>query len=80
MKIKVLTAKEKIFEEQASEVVLPGEDGEFSVQDFHQPCIYRLRQGRLRIVLGKDKKDEFLAIKKGVAHIGPLSMVVIAQI
>ncbi|MFA6350229.1 MAG: hypothetical protein WCY12_04815 [Candidatus Omnitrophota bacterium] len=80
MNLKILTLKEKIFDDQVLEAVLPGEDGEFSVQDFHQPCIYRLRQGRLRLILTKDKKKVLITIKKGLAHIGPLSLVVLAQL
>jgi F-type H+-transporting ATPase subunit epsilon len=71
MKVKILTPQIKIFEGEAREIVLPGEDGEFSVLDFHQPCIYSLRQGRIKIGF-KDKKLEKqkIFIKKGIARVG----------
>jgi F0F1-type ATP synthase epsilon subunit len=39
--------------------------------DFHQPCIYSLRQGRIKIGF-KDKKLEKqkIFIKKGIARVG----------
>jgi len=71
MKVKIVTPQKKVFEGEAKEVVLPGEDGEFSVFDFHQPCLYSLRAGRIRVGF-KDKKAEKqkVFIKRGVARVG----------
>jgi len=38
-----------VFEGNAREVVLPAEDGEICVLDFHQPFLYSLRSGNVRI-------------------------------
>lgn len=77
MKVKIHTADRKVLEAEAEEVVLPGWDGEFTAMDFHQPCLYGLRAGRIRVKYknGKTEKqknvkteDRFM-IKKGIAKI-----------
>jgi len=79
MKVSVQTIFEKLFDDEAREVVLPGEDGEFSVWDFHQPCLYSLERGLLRII--PRKSQEFrLEIKRGIANIKPDSVVLIVEI
>lgn len=52
-----------IFKEMASCVVLPGEDGEFSVLDFHQAIVSSLGEGVIKI----DEKHS-IPIKKGIAR------------
>lgn len=80
MKVTIHTAFEKLYEDQAREVILPGEDGEFSVWDFHQPCLYSLRRGWLRIVPREKKEKEYrLMIKRGVAKIDSRSLVILAE-
>jgi len=73
MKVKILTAQEKILEEEAKEVVLPGDDGEFSVLDFHQPCIYSLQSGQIKVA---EKK---IPIKFGIAKVGIDELVVLVE-
>lgn len=51
-----------VFEGNAREVILPAEDGEICVMDFHQPFLYSLRSGNVRIRGGWAKNsstDEF---------------------
>jgi F0F1-type ATP synthase epsilon subunit len=52
-----------ILKEMASCVVLPGEEGEFSVMDFHQEIVACLKEGMVRV----DEKH-FIRIKKGIAR------------
>lgn len=47
MKISVLTICEKLYEAQAKEAILPGEEGEVCVLDFHQPFLLRLKKGEI---------------------------------
>ncbi len=54
---------EPVFQEMASSVVLPGEEGEFTVLDFHQPLISCLKDGTIKI----DEKST-IHIKKGIAR------------
>lgn len=79
MKVVIHTMFEKLYEDEAREVVLPGEDGEFSVWDFHQYCLYSLRRGWVRVIpRNQDKagpKEEFkILIKRGVANVRPIEM------
>jgi F0F1-type ATP synthase epsilon subunit len=62
MKLIILTPREKVFEDEAKEVVLPGADGELSVWDFHQPFLYRLGEGEIKIIF-RDKNAEAKKIK-----------------
>jgi len=69
MKIKILSSQEKLLEGEAKEVIFPGEDGEFSVWDFHEPCLYRLRAGKIMVKLKKEKEEKVFLIKRGLAKI-----------
>ena len=52
-----------ILQETAHSVVLPGEEGEFAILDFHQPIISTLKEGTIKIDQGKS-----IAIKRGIAR------------
>jgi len=73
MKVAILTMHEKLYAGDAKEVILPGDDGELSAWDNHQPCLYALRPGKIVIqgimVQGSGKEKRSIAIKRGVAHI-----------
>lgn len=55
----------KIFEGNVKEVVLPCEDGEATVMDFHQPFFYCLRDG---FIITREPRNKF-AIKSGIARV-----------
>lgn len=70
MKVRITAPQKLLFEGEAKEVVLPGADGEVSVLDFHQACLYSLRQGQIKTT-PRDKfapKGRFY-IKGGIAKI-----------
>jgi F-type H+-transporting ATPase subunit epsilon len=70
MKVKITTPQKILFNGQANEIILPGCDGEFTVMDFHQPCLYALRRGKITLKF-KSKTEvpvKFL-IKGGVAQV-----------
>jgi F-type H+-transporting ATPase subunit epsilon len=72
MKIRIMTAARDLASGEAKEVVLPGEDGELTVMDFHQPCLCRLKAGMVRVMFrqdGMERKEKFL-IKGGVVRVG----------
>jgi len=71
MKVNVLTMYEKLYEGNAEEVVLPGADGELSVWDNHQPCLYVLRPGRLSIIEKRQglRDKKVIPIKRGIIHV-----------
>lgn len=53
MQVNILEPKGIIWKGRAKEVILPVEDGEVCVLDFHQPFLIRLRKGDIRFsVLG----------------------------
>jgi F0F1-type ATP synthase epsilon subunit len=75
-KISVLDIKtaSAIFQELVSTVVLPGEEGELSILDFHQPIISCLKDGSIRI-------DDIapIAIKSGIASMQDNELVVLVE-
>ena len=79
MKVTIVTPQESLFEGNAKEVVLPGQDGEFSVLDFHQSCVYALRQGQIKTISGKSRVPEGrFFIQGGIAlvELGQLKVIV----
>jgi F0F1-type ATP synthase epsilon subunit len=83
MRVTVLAMKGMILDEEAREVRLPGEDGEISVLDFHQPFLYRLRKGYILVTLIRKETggERRVSIKDGVARMSgnELTVVVAAQ-
>ena len=63
-----------VFREMASSVVLPGEEGEFSVLDFHQPIVSCLKEGVVKI----DEKQS-VAIKRGIARMEGNELVILVE-
>ncbi|MFH1317610.1 MAG: hypothetical protein ABIH71_01170 [Candidatus Omnitrophota bacterium] len=58
-----------IYEGNAKEVILPGEDGEFAVLDFHQAFLYSLTAGIIRIILSDWEKKEAKKTPKKVSAV-----------
>lgn len=56
MRVSVIDAWKVLYEGNADEVRLPGEDGELCVLDFHHPFLYRLREGYIQLREGKRRK------------------------
>ena len=84
MRVKIHEADKKILEAEASEVVLPGWDGEFAVMDFHQPCLYGLRAGRIRVKRQRTedrgrRTEDIIVIKKGIAKIVSNELVILVE-
>jgi F0F1-type ATP synthase epsilon subunit len=74
MKIAILEAREVVYEGKAKKVILPGNDGDICVLDFHQPFLYRLRRGTIQI-------DDSISIpiKDGVARMRANELVVMGE-
>lgn len=81
MKIMILAGQKNIFEGDAREVVLPGEDGEFSVMDHHAPCLYALRGGQVKVRAGgaEDIEEKIFPVKAGVAKVDGGRLVVMME-
>ena len=75
-KVSVLDIKtaSTIFRELVSIVVLPGEEGELSILDFHQPIIACLKDGMVRI-------DNIapMVIKSGIASMQDNELVILVE-
>ena len=75
MRVVVSEPKKNVYEGHAKEVLLPGQDGEIAVLDFHQPFLHRLVKGCIIIketlhIKGKAKVPVYhapIAIKRGIA-------------
>jgi len=80
MRVVVLAMAGTLFESEAEEVRLPGEDGEISVMDFHQPFLHRLRKGYILVSSPKKNKAEEkrIPIQDGVARMSGNELTVLA--
>lgn len=79
MKVNILTARQKLYSDEAMEVILPGEDGEFSIWDFHQPCIHKLRAGQIKVREKKNSPEKLFAINTGIAKVLSGSLTVMVE-
>jgi F0F1-type ATP synthase epsilon subunit len=81
MRVYIISDREPVYENEAFSATLPGHDGEFSVMDFHQPFLYRLRKGLMKI---KEKEDEDLErhfeIKDGLARFHANALAILCEL
>ncbi|MFZ2602841.1 MAG: hypothetical protein WAX79_02430 [Candidatus Omnitrophota bacterium] len=96
MRLSILEPRKIIFEGNAKEVILPGEDGEICVLDFHQPFLLGLRSGNIKIKGGwadnviQDELDEQMPpvvysadtvkIKYGIAKMTRNDLILIVEL
>ncbi len=80
MRAFILSGREYIYKGEAKEVVMPGRDGEFSVLDFHQPFLYRLRRGLIKLREKKEHTPEqIFAISDGIASFNENSLLILCE-
>lgn len=81
MKVIVYNITNKLFDAEAKEVILPGEDGELSVLNFHEKCLYSLRPGQVKIRAGRPGEDAEMRIplKRGLAKIASDRVVILIE-
>jgi len=72
-KVWIFDQERKLYADLASQVSLPGEEGEFAVLDFHAPMISLLKAGEI-LVDGKH-----LAIRTGVARMDRNEVLVLVE-
>lgn len=73
-KITLLTPKEELYVGFAEEVILPTEEGQLTVLDFHQPMLTRLTKG----VISVDKRWLF-SINDGIINTTGFELVGIVE-
>ena len=71
MRISIVNPFKKIFEGNAQEIILPGEDGEVAVLDFHQPFLYCLTKGFITVKehIFQQKQSTAVVTKQGNSRI-----------
>ena len=80
MRILIITGREVTYKGEAYMAVLPGRDGEFSVLDFHQPFLYRLRKGMVRIkVYETDREDKVFALADALARFSGNTLLILCE-
>lgn len=79
MRVYLNTVFEELYSADAREVVLPGDDGELSVMDFHQPVVCRLIEGDVKII-SSQKKEKTIHILDGVAHMEGNILQIMAEV
>lgn len=70
MRVRIITSKKELYEGEAKGVILPGRDEEFSIWDFHQPFLYRLQRGYIKVVEAGSKPsrpEQLFFVKDGIA-------------
>lgn len=73
----LVTPERLVFAGEASQVVVPGAEGDFAVLAGHSPFISTLRPGILEVTLPQGRQQ--LLVKKGVAEADPERLTVLAQ-
>ena len=73
MRVSILEPKGAIWEGMASQVMLPAEEGQMCVLDFHQPFVVWLTNGSISFA------DMKIAVRDGIAYMRSNSLTVFAQ-
>lgn len=70
MRISVLNPRQTLWQGRASQALLPTEDGEICVLDFHQPFLVRLGKGTIRLgeQILKQAPLKKISVSDGVAR------------
>ena len=82
MKVRIITSKKELYEGETKKVVLPGRDEEFSIWDFHQPFLYRLKRGYVKVFAKQGKSGggyKTFLIQEGIAKMLGNTLTVLAQ-
>jgi len=72
-KVSIFDQERKLFEDLASQVSLPGAEGELAVLDFHAPMISLLKGGRISV------DGKYLPIRQGVALVDRNELLVLVE-
>ncbi|OQX53412.1 MAG: hypothetical protein B5M48_03450 [Candidatus Omnitrophica bacterium 4484_213] len=73
-KVTIINPREILYLGLGEEVVLPTEEGELTLLEFHQPLLTRLHKGTIKV-----DKRWFFSIKDGIAHMRRDELVAIVE-
>lgn len=76
-KFELVSPERVLVSEDASEVIVPGMDGQFTVLAGHAPVISSLRPGTMIIKLASGERRVF--VRGGIAEVEPDSLTILAQ-
>jgi len=80
VKVEIITPDATIFTgEDVGLVQLPGLDGSFEVLTNHAPLISVLKNGKVKVVMKKDKTEHFFDIKGGVIEVLNNTVLILAE-
>lgn len=77
-KFELVTPERMLVSEDASQVVVPGLEGQFTVLPSHAPVISMLRPGVIEATLGDNNKTRVF-VRGGLAEIGAGRLTVLAE-
>jgi len=72
-KVSIFDQGRKLYDAVASQVTLPGVEGELAVLDFHGPMISLLKTGRISV------DGKYLPIRQGVALVDRNELLVLVE-
>jgi F0F1-type ATP synthase epsilon subunit len=72
-KVSIIDHERKLYEDLASQVSLPGVEGELAVLDFHAPLITLLKTGQISV------DGKYLSIRQGVAMMDRNELLVLVE-
>lgn len=73
IEVKIISLEKVLFAEKVNSVVLPGEEGVFTVLNYHKPLVTRLISGKVIL----DKKE--FKIKRGVVKVSNNKVLAIVE-
>ncbi|MBL7157553.1 MAG: hypothetical protein ISS92_05285 [Candidatus Omnitrophica bacterium] len=80
MRTTILGGRKVAYQGEACEVIMPGLDGEFSVLDFHQSFLYRLRRGTIKVKEKvKQKEEKLFRIEDGLAKFSGNTLLILCE-
>ena len=77
MELEIVTPDKTIFKGEADLVQLPGIDGSFEILSNHAPLISVLKQGIVKVKMGKT--EDFYEVKAGVVEVLNDKVLVLAE-
>jgi F-type H+-transporting ATPase subunit epsilon len=77
MQVEILSPDEKLFEGEADQIQLPGQDGSFGVLNNHAPIIAGLQEGTVSLRSAEGEKT--FEIKGGVVEVLKNKVIVLAE-
>ena len=67
MRLEIITAERKVYDDDVELVVVPGSDGELGILSNHAPLMSTLQRGEL--VIRKEGEDTYLAVSGGFIEV-----------